>query len=335
MDPANPVLSELWRGDGVESMHRGAWVLVDTEGQVLDSSGDPSQLVYARSSTKSIQALPFVETADHSAPLTDEEVAVAIASHNGQDIHEAAVASILERAGLDADALQCGPQLPAAAPGAQARRVTNNCSGKHAGFLAAAMTLGDDPDRYLTPESHIQRAVGEAMLDMTRARPGDVSTAVDGCSAPTYRLPLRSLATGLARMANPTGLPAHRAQACRRITDAAASRPDLVGGTSTPRFDTELMRASSGRLFTKGGAEGVQTVGVVGDGVGFAAKIDDGRTRSLHMVTLAVLAKHGLLSTAEAGAMERWSDPVLRNRDDLEVGRHVVTAAGLGSPLPN
>lgn len=329
MEHGNPVVAELWRGEGVESLHRGCWVLVDTGGAVIDACGDPDQLVYARSSTKSLQALPLVETYGPSS-LTDEEIAVAIASHNGQQRHVSAARSLLARVGLDDDALRCGPQVPAGMSEGTGERITNNCSGKHAGFLAAAVALDDEPAAYLDETSAVQRRVAAAVLELTGADAATVTTALDGCSAPTFRLPLRALATGLARLTNPDGLDTERAAACRRIIAAAAARPDLVGGTSTPRFDTELLRATGGRLFAKGGAEGVQTVGVVDAGVGLAAKIDDGSTRSLHRLVLAVLAAHDLVSEADLDAMGHWTDPVRRNRDGLEVGRHVLAAAALG-----
>jgi L-asparaginase II len=328
MDRTNPVVAELWRGDGVESIHRGAWVLVDTEGNVVDARGEPDQLVYARSATKSIQALPLVETTATGSSLTNAEIAVAISSHNGQDFHVAAATAILERAGLDADALQCGPQAPANAPGVEPLRITNNCSGKHAGFLAAALEMGDLPENYLNPESAVQRAVHRSMMEMTGADKAQVTTAVDGCSAPTYRLPLRYLATGLARMANPENLGWARAAACGRIVAAATAEPALIGGTSSPRFDTRLIETTNGRLFSKGGAEGVQTVGIVGAGLGFAAKIDDGSTRSLHRLTLAVLDAHELIHSDELARLSYWADESRRNRDNLDVGRHVLTDEG-------
>lgn len=331
MEASNPIVAELWRGNGIESIHRGAWVLVDTDGTVVDRCGDPEQLVYARSSTKSMQALALVETIGPDE-LSDAEIAVAIASHNGEPIHAAAARELLARVGLDDDALQCGPQAPAGAGASEpGSRIANNCSGKHAGFLAAAVASGDDPQDYLDPASQTQRRVAEAISALTGSDPSTITTAIDGCSAPTFRMPLRGLATGLARMANPVGFAPQRVLACERIVEAGTNRPDLVGGTSTPRFDTEVMKATNGRLFAKGGAEAVQAVGVVGAGLGLAAKIDDGSARSLHRLVLAVLASHDLIRADELGGLAAWTDPVRRNRDGLEVGRHALTAEALGS----
>jgi L-asparaginase II len=325
----NPIVAELWRGDGVESVHRGAWVLVDTAGAVIDGSGDPDQLVYPRSSTKSIQALALVETAADALGVSDAEIAVAISSHNGETIHADAARSLLARAGNTESDLQCGPQRPAGAGNdVDPERILNNCSGKHAGMLAAASRLGDDAAAYLDPASAVQGRIAEAIMAMTGADPARVSTAIDGCSAPTYRLPLAALATGLARMANPADLPDTRATACARITRAAAAHPELVAGTAVPRFDTDVIAASEGTIFAKSGAEGVQTIGVVGGGVGFAAKIDDGNPRSVHRLALAVLDAHGHLPAEVAAALGPWHDEVRRNRDGIDIGRHVVHLHG-------
>lgn len=322
----NPVVAELSRGDWVESVHRGAWVVADTTGAVVAANGDEDQLVFARSSTKSVQALPFIESgAADALGATDVELAVAIASHTGEPIHVAAATSLLARAGLTPDALQCGPQRPAASgDDAAGERITNNCSGKHAAFLATAVHLGEDPARYLDPDSKVQQLVRAALLEMAGVDPTDVDIAIDGCSAPTFRLPLRGLATGLARMANPGDLAVERADACRCIVDAGTAHPELVGGNDVRRFDTEVMRATDGRLFAKTGAEGIQTIGVVGAGIGLAAKIDDGSSRVQALLVLSVLRELGHLTDTDAERLAEWLDPVRRNFDGLAVGRTVI-----------
>ena len=330
-DPSTPLVARLWRADEVESVHRGCWVFVDTTGTVVHGAGSPAQGVVARSSTKSLQALPLLETgAAETLAITSEEMAVAISSHNGEPQHVDAATRLLGRVGLDEHDLQCGPQQPAgAAHDAPARRIPNNCSGKHAGFLATASHIGQDPATYLDPSGRLQLQIRETILEMTGAPADQISTAIDGCSAPTFRLPLASLATGLARMANPDQLDRPRADACRSLVGSARLHPALVGGAVTPRFDTALLAATKGRLFSKVGAEGVQTVGIVGSGLGFAAKIDDGSTRALQRLTIEVLVALGHLSTSEIAALGHWHDPARRNRDGLEVGRHEIVSAVL------
>lgn len=322
----NPVVSELWRDGALESQHRGAWVAVDLAGTVLDSRGDPDQPVFPRSATKSMQGLPFIESgAADALGAEPAEVALAVSSHSGEPMHQAIAAGLLDRVGLDAGALRCGPQRPIHPDhaGEPALRISNNCSGKHSAFLATAHHLGDPPATYLEPGSRTQRAVRDAVAAMTDTAADDLGHAIDGCSAPTFRMPLRALALGLGRVANPDGLEPNRAAACRRITEAARLHPTLIGGTRD-RLDTDLLAASDGRIFAKAGAEAVFAVGVVGAGVGFACKIDDGNQRGYSHLVIDVLHRLGHLSTAEVGSLAHWTDPVRRNWDRLDVGRHVI-----------
>ena len=332
------MLSRVWRGERVESQHRGTWVLVSSAGDVLASAGDPEHPVHARSSIKSVQALPLVETgAALHFGFSEEELTLAVASHDAEPVHTERVAALLERIGLGPEHLQCGPQPPGnretrlalyrsgRVPGA----IHNNCSGKHAGFLALALHLGVDPERYLDPESESQRLVRRAVEEMSGAAGDRLTTAIDGCSAPTFRLPLRHLARAIARVASPGGLPAARREACERITAAVAAWPDLVAGTRG-RLCTDLSRATGGRLFPKIGGEAVYVVGERGGGRALAVKIDDGAFRGLHPVVIALLERHGMLSAAEADALESWRHPVLKNWAGLEVGRLEVGRLEVG-----
>ncbi|MGI9624809.1 MAG: asparaginase [Acidimicrobiales bacterium] len=325
-DSSNPVVAEMWRGGDTESVHRGAWVLVSTAGQVIDGAGDPYQRIFARSSSKSLQALALFESgAAKRYEVPRPEIAVAIASHNGQPMHVDAARSLLKRAGHTDDDLLCGPEAPAgSAADAAGLPIMNNCSGKHAGFLAAAKSLGDAPSDYLDPDSALQTMVHRAVVDLTEAPEDSITTAIDGCSAPTFELPLAALARGIGRVANPGELAADRRNACEEIVTAAGLHPELVGGTSTRRFDTELLTASNGRLFAKGGAEAVQVIGVVGEGVALAAKIDDGRRRAMAPLVLQVLKRHDLITEDELDAMAEWLDPVRRNTADEAVGKTIL-----------
>jgi L-asparaginase II len=326
--PDNPVLALLWRGAHVESQHRGAWVLVDRSGTVRAGAGDSSQPVFARSSVKSLQALPLIESgAAARFAFSDAEIALALASHGGEPRHVEGVAALLKRLGLSEADLQCGPQPPldpaarSALEGAglAPSPLHNNCSGKHAGFLALALHLGADPARYLDPDGPPQRRVREAVLAMALARPGEVTLAVDGCSAPTFRLPLERLATALARVADPADLPPERREACERMGTAVARHPELIAGTK--RLCTDLARATGGRIFPKVGGEAVYALGVRGAGLGLAIKVDDGSSRALAPLVVELLARLALLSPSELEALSAWRPGPLYNWAGLEVGR--------------
>ena len=250
--PDNPVLAQVRRGDHVESQHRGCWALVDPAGRVLDGAGAHGRPFFARSTLKSLQALPLIETgAADRFEFSEDELALTLASHSGEPCHTRRVDSALRRLSLGVGALRCGPQRPmdSAARDALVREgleptaLHNNCSGKHAGFLALALYLGVDPERYLEPDCASQRLARQAIASMAGLDEADLVPAVDGCSAPTYRMPLTALATAIARVANPDGLSTQRAAACRRMTAAVGAWPELVAGTRK-RLCTDLARAT-------------------------------------------------------------------------------------------
>ncbi len=334
MRETNPILLRLWRNDSLESLHRGAWVMVDTSGSVIDGAGESDQLIFPRSATKSLQALPLVESGafDHYG-MDSKNLALALSSHSGESIHIEVATNGLHRIGLDESALRCGPQRRfGSASDAPATRITNTCSGKHVGFLAVSQSLGADPADYLDPAGEVQQLVAAAVAETTGVDPSQLGVATDGCSAPTFLMPLTGLATALARITNPAEFETARANACRRMTDAAAAHPELVAG-SHERFCTDLIRVTEGRVFGKFGAEGIFSLGVVGSDVGFACKIDDGAERGFHAIVLHVLRRHDLISDAEVAALDCWGSPVLRNWDGLEVGRTEVVDTSSSSAL--
>jgi L-asparaginase II len=333
MIETNPVIVRRWRGDGVESIHRGAWVLADTSGSVLAHAGEPEQLVFGRSATKSFQALPLIESGAVDAfDLPDQSIAGAVSSHSGEAQHVAAVSKTLAAIGLGVDALQCGPAAPfISGPTAEKQRIMHCCSAKHAGFLALSQHLNADPGDYLAPGGAVQMLVHQAVLEITGADPAMVTRATDGCSAPTFRLPLRAMATGIARIANPemAMLAPSRVAACQRITGAAAAYPELVAG-SVGRLCTDLIKVTNGRLFAKSGAAGVYFVGAVGANRGLAIKIDDASEQAREPAVLALLQRFDLLSTHEANQLAAWTNPEILNADELVVGHQEFTSAILG-----
>lgn len=258
----NPIVVEVTRGPCVESRHCGAGAVVDAMGGVAFSFGDIDRPVYPRSAVKALQALPLIESgATDQLGLSDAEIALACASHSGEAAHVAAAGAMLVKAGLDPSALACGAHWPLsekaaralARSGAVPSALHNNCSGKHAGFLCLACASGWDPRGYETASHPVQRAAKAAIESLTGAALGIGVCGTDGCSIPTYAVPLRALALGFARFATGQGLAPARQRAARRIRDAVAAHPEMVAGEG--RFDTDVMTLLGSRAFTKTGAE--------------------------------------------------------------------------------
>lgn len=332
--PDNPVLVRVHRGERVESQHRGAWVLVDTSGAVLDGAGAFEWPVFARSSIKCLQALPLLETgAAERFGYSDAELALALASHNGEACHTEGVARLLERLGLGVEHLRCGPQPPAD-PEARAELIRgdaepsalhSNCSGKHAGFLALALHLGVAVERYLERDSEVQVLVRAAVSELSGVPDRELYTAVDGCSAPTFQLPLVALATAFARVSTPDGLEPVRRAACEQMLAAVRAHPRLIAGRHR-RICTDLAALPGGSLFPKIGAEAVYVVGIRGRDRALAIKVDDGSYRGLHAMLVELLSRMGFLSHTDVEALAAWREGPERNWAGLEVGSVVVVA---------
>jgi L-asparaginase II len=330
--PENPVLVEIWRGEAIESQHRGAWVVCDSSGTAIDGAGSWRIPVFTRSSVKSLQALPLLETgAAQRFDYSDAEVALALSSHNGEPCHTEPVAALLARLGLSAADLQCGPQQPGDPETRNALRerhaaptaLHNNCSGKHAGFLALALHLDVPVADYLSRQSTGQRLIQKAVADMGGVGEDDLYVAIDGCSAPTFRMPLCALATAFARVTNPDGLPPLRKTACERMTAAVAQYPHLIAGHHQ-RICTDIARITKGRLFPKIGGEAVYAIGVRGSDKALAIKIDDGGTRALNALIVGLLGRFGFARPAECEALSSWEEKRLKNWAGLEIGRTLL-----------
>jgi L-asparaginase II len=316
----NPFLVEVTRGNLVESRHRGSVSVVDSEGATVLSIGDVDRRVFPRSAVKALQAMPLVESgiADKYG-LTDEEIALACASHSGEPEHAATARAMLLKAGQDVGCLECGVHWPMgeaanralAASGGSPSALHNNCSGKHAGFVCLACGQGQSPKGY-TGACHTVEKSG-----------------IDGCSIPTYAIPLPSLAFGFARFGTGSGLPGDGKAASARIRKAVARHPFMVAGTG--RFDTKLMELLGERAFVKVGAEGVYCASLPELGYGIALKVEDGNARAAEAMMAGLVLRFLSLGAEERRTVEALAGPVLRNWNGIEVGRIRVSSEITGA----
>ena len=329
----NPILVQAIRGGTVESCHRGAVAVVDAEGTAVLSIGDVETPVYPRSAVKALQALPLVESgAAERLGLTDAEIALACASHSGEPEHVQSAAAMLAKAGCDETCLECGahwpmgqgPLVSLAGSGAKPSALHNNCSGKHAGFICLACNLKEDPGGYVGPEHRVQQVVRAALEDLTGASHSEEHRGVDGCSIPTYAVPLPALAYGFAKFGTGVGLSRGCVAAARRMRDAVAAHPFMVAGTG--RFDTVLMEGLGARAFVKVGAEGVYCAALPELGFGIALKCDDGAARAAEVIMAALIGRYLPLDGRERAVVDPLARPVLRNWNGIEVG--VLQTAG-------
>lgn len=328
----NPILIEVLRGGTVESRHAGALAIVDASGTVHTALGDIDRPVFPRSAVKLLQALPLVASgAAEAFGLGEAELALACASHSGEPEHVATAAGLLARLGLDETALECGTQWPSREPvlrgmvarGELATPLHNNCSGKHSGFMCVACLMARNAGAeaaefargYVAVGHPVMREVSAALSAATGLDVEQAPRGTDGCSIPTFALPLRALALAFARCGTGQGLSDGHARAARRLRQAVAAAPFMVGGTD--RFDTRVMQAFGERLFCKVGAEGVYCAALPELGLGVALKIDDGAVRAAEAAMAAVA--QALLRT-EDELLRGYSHLALRNWRGLDVG---------------
>src|ERR1700733_273910 len=323
----NPVVVEATRGDLVESVHRGAGAVVDADGRVVMAFGDADRPVYPRSAVKALQALPLVASgAADRLGLSEKEIALSCASHSGSEDHLATARSMLAKVGYDEQALGCGAHWPLGEDEARAlarsgrtpTALHNNCSGKHAGFVCLSCAMGVEPKNYVAPDHPVQREVAAAIEAMTGARLSEEMRGGDGCSIPTYAVPLISLARGFARFATGQGLSQERRRAVARIRAAIAAHPLTVAGRG--RFDTEVMSLLGARVFTKSGAEGVFCAALPEAGLGIAVKADDGAGRASQVMIAALIRRFGDLDDETKARLARFVSPRLSNWNGAEVG---------------
>jgi L-asparaginase II len=292
--PEDAPLVAIRRGALVESFHRGRVAVCEPSGELIEAIGDPEGYVYARSSAKPFQALPLVLSgAADALGLTDEELAVACASHNAEEPHLRAVRSILQKAGLSEADLENGAHPPLYPPaamelelrGEEPKTIHGNCSGKHAGMLAVCVHRGWATGGYRNPDHPLQLWILEIMGRVCGLETDEILLAGDGCGVPTFGMPLSDLATGFARLVTGEELPDDLAAAAERVVRAMREHPFMVGGTD--RFDTAVMGGTG--LVCKSGAEIVFGAGSA-EGWGMALKISDGSARALRPAALAVLS---------------------------------------------
>lgn len=323
----NPVLAEITRGDLVESCHRGSAVVVTADGTIVAGWGDTDRLIYPRSSNKLLQALPLVESgAADKFNLDNEELALACASHMSEPLHVTKVGAWLTRIGCDHTDLECGSHWPYHEASAQAlarsggspTAAFNNCSGKHTGFLTTAVHLGEDRRGYVNYDHPVQQRVTTAISEMLDVDAFAQPWATDGCAIPTIAVPLKALAGAMARCADPSRLPARRADAIRRLIAAKAAAPVMVSGTDD--FTTEIMVHAGVSVICKIGAEGMFTAILRKQGLGIALKVDDGTPRGAEAALIAVLRAVKALSPAEEAALVRQLERPVKTRLGLVVG---------------
>lgn len=294
----NPVMVEETRGRHTESYHRGRAVVVDSLGNIIRSWGNIYEATFGRSALKFIQALPLLESGAADAfHLTSEEIALATASHHGEDNHMQILEKWLKKLGKDERVLECGVHRPLShslrSSFERANALHNACSGKHLGMITSALHRGESLEGYSLKEHPSQRRVEQALGEMTSADMSQALHGKDGCGIPAFAFPLYNIALAMARFADPSHLHYPRQKSVQRILAAVKNHPELIAGSQG--FDSKVIKLTQGEVICKMGAGGVEVGIIPSMGFGIALKIDDGNAKATEVAFLAILRSLGCI----------------------------------------
>ena len=322
------VLIHVMRGEYVESRHHGDLAIVDRNGKLYYSIGNPQRFTFWRSSAKPFQTIPFVEEGGiEKYQIAGEELSLMTASHGGEEGHVKILRELLAKINHTEEKLDCGIAAPmygkAAAnilrSGNSYKAVNNPCSGKHAAMLALAELLDLPIEDYILLNHPIQQKMLEVIADICDLPKGEVKIAIDGCGVPVFGMGIDKMALAYGKFSKPEGVfPDKRAQALRRILHAMTHYPYYVAGTN--RLDTVLMEATKGRIVAKLGAEAVYCIGIVDEGLGICLKIDDGSYRAIDPVIIQVLKELGFITNEELKQLSMYWKPKLYNHRNDVIG---------------
>ncbi|MEM9162726.1 MAG: asparaginase [Cyanobacteria bacterium P01_F01_bin.4] len=274
---------QLLREGIVESVHQVHAVVTDSRGRLLTLAGDADTACFIRSALKPVQALAVTTTGTlESFHLTDKDLAIICSSHQGSIEQGRQVFNILWRANIEPTALQCP------IPEGKTSALEHNCSGKHAGMLAVCKQRNWELNSYLQRNHPVQQLIIKKLSELLGMPADEFICAHDDCGAPTYFMQLRQMATLFAKLASGENLE------MERIVRAMTSHPMMI--SSPNGFDSQLMQLTQGELVSKAGAEGIQCVGRVGEGLGLAIKVVDGGRRAKYAAALHVLRQLGWVS---------------------------------------
>ena len=329
------ILANVIRGETVESIHRGHLIAIDGGGKTVMSVGEPNVVTFFRSACKPFQAMPFITSgACDALGYSDEEIALACASHSGEPRHVRIAQLMLERSGLTEAHLRCGSHLPfnekeaerMQRAGEHPTQLHNNCSGKHAAMLAFAKHIDADLATYDALDNPIQQAILKLTAQFTEVAVEQIKTGVDGCAAPNFALPLSAMAKSFINLISPpASFPSEVREACSRIVSAMMSFPELIGGVE--RLDTMLMQAAEGKIISKVGADGVWLCAVLPSekwpsGMSIALKVEDGDDRRARpVIAVELLKRFGILPADDLPELSPMS---IKNRRGDVVGRVVA-----------
>lgn len=316
------------RGNHVENIHRGDVAVVNCEGKILNSIGNPNLPMFWRSAAKPFQALAFVKNGGlEKYNFSDEELAILVSSHSGEDFHVNLVKNILKKLGVDENVLDCGVLRPLNSKvykkmiqnGENFSAIHNQCSGKHSQIIALSIMFGFPVENYIRPEHPAEKIIFQHVAMAAKIPEKNLEIGIDGCGVPVFYLPLYNMALAYARLSTPKlGDWQDYEVAATKIRDAMSKFPKIVSGTG--RIDSAVTEITNGRIIAKVGSDAVYCLAVKDENIGISFKIEDGSFAAVTPMVIAVLKKFDLISKTEFDELEKIFPPILKNHRGEIIG---------------
>ncbi len=327
MLPYVPLVKE-YRAETLDLTHYGYLVVVHENGKVLYSAGDPESVVFYRSASKPVQALPVImRNLDKKYGLTEEETVIFAGSHAGEPCHVAALESIFRKTGLTEDMLVMKPAVPSYPPanedrirqGLPPRKFYHNCSGKHAALMLVQRDMGAETRDYWKMDAPAQAEVRDTVMKMSET--DHVELGVDGCGVPVFAVPIKGIACAFKNLAAPEKIHDEKLQAATaRFVPRIHKYPDMMRGTN---YICSLLNYDP-NIVAKGGALGVYGIGLKKEKLGISFKLIDGTEWTWPLIAREVLRQLGCLSRETEARLDSLNPSQLMNDNDTLVGHRDV-----------
>ena len=325
------IFASVYRGKLIESKHEAICLVKDIFNQKVFSTDNNSQLVYPRSAIKIFQALPFITSNAHNMfDLSEEIISISCSSHSGELQHINILKKWLNKIDINLDQLKCGIHNPLdekssnnlLLSGTMPSQLHNNCAGKHLGMISGCMANKMDIDNYLDFDHPYQKLIQNSLENFMESKIQNKCIGTDGCSAPQYAFPFENIATSMVNLIKEKEKRNTYSNAINIILSAITKFPLLIGGQN--RFDSEIIKTTKGRIFCKGGAEGVLLFADFAKKIGGAIKIVDGNNRAIPTIAMKMFIKFKLLSKNELKELNHWTVQKLSNHAKKNIGKIIA-----------
>ena len=324
----NSAYSYIYRGDLVESRHKAAILIKNSSKKIIFSSDNNHQYIYPRSAIKIFQAIPFIKSkADILYGLNKKHISISCSSHSGESYHIKTLKEWVSKIRLNVNKLQCGIHNPMNlnasnklySSGNKPSELHNNCAGKHLAMISGCIASNFDYTNYLDISHPYQIQIKECIEHFMEKKITKKYSAIDGCNAPQYALPLNNIANSMINLIHSYNHNAKYSNELKKLITSIKKYPMLTGGIN--RFDSDLLKNTNGRIYAKIGAEGVLLFADLSKKIGGVIKIIDGNGRAIPSIAMKILIKLKLLSNKEKKMMQKWNNEKIHNFSKTLTGK--------------